>query len=62
MSDLSQAEQDKLDAAVFRRLLKHLDDNKQVQNIEKSRRKIKRLGIYLTSKTYIIDVVLEYLL
>lgn len=26
--------QDKLDAAVFRRLLKHLDDNKDVQNID----------------------------
>lgn len=31
---LSQEEQDKLDAAVFRRLLKHLDDNKEVQNID----------------------------
>lgn len=34
MNDLSQAEQDKLDAAVFRRLLKHLDANKDVQNID----------------------------
>ena len=34
MSDLSQAEQDALDAATFRRLLKHLDDNKDVQNID----------------------------
>ena len=34
MSDLSQAEQDALDAATFRRLLKHLDDNKEVQNID----------------------------
>lgn len=31
---LTQAEQDKLDAAAFRRLLKHLDDNKDVQNID----------------------------
>jgi hypothetical protein len=31
---LSQQEQDKLDAAVFRRLLSHLDDNKDVQNID----------------------------
>lgn len=31
---LSQEEQDKLDAAAFRRLLKHLDDNKDVQNID----------------------------
>lgn len=33
-TDLSQAEQDALDAATFRRLLKHLDDNKDVQNID----------------------------
>jgi hypothetical protein len=32
--DLSQEEQDKLDAATFRRLLAHLDDNKDVQNID----------------------------
>lgn len=31
---LSQAEQDKLDAAVFRQLLQHLDQNKDVQNID----------------------------
>ncbi|EGR1857329.1 DUF1244 domain-containing protein [Vibrio cholerae] len=31
---LSQAEQDKLDAAVFRQLLQHLDQNKEVQNID----------------------------
>ena len=31
---LTQEEQDKLDAAVFRRLLKHLDNNKDVQNID----------------------------
>ena len=31
---LSQQEQDKLDAAVFRKLLKHLDNNKDVQNID----------------------------
>ena len=34
MTDLSQAEQDKLDAAAFRRLLAHLDNRKNVQNIE----------------------------
>lgn len=32
--NLSQEEQDKLDAAVFRRLLSHLDNNKDVQNID----------------------------
>lgn len=31
---LTQAEQDTLDALTFRRLLKHLDDNKDVQNID----------------------------
>lgn len=31
---LTQAQQDALDAATFRRLLKHLDDNKDVQNID----------------------------
>lgn len=34
MRDLSQAEQDALDAATFRRLLSHLDDHKDVQNID----------------------------
>ena len=34
MSDLTQDQQDKLDAAAFRRLLSHLDDRKDVQNIE----------------------------
>ena len=34
MNDLSQSDQDKLDAAAFRRLLKHLDENKDVQNID----------------------------
>jgi len=34
MSDLIQAEQDALDAAAFRRLLKHLDDNKDVAAAE----------------------------
>ena len=34
MSDLSQAEKDALDAATFRRLLKHLDENRDVQNID----------------------------
>lgn len=31
---MTQGEKDKLDAAAFRRLLKHLDDNKDVQNID----------------------------
>lgn len=31
---LSQQQQDALDARTFRRLLKHLDDNKDVQNID----------------------------
>ncbi|EOG7746092.1 DUF1244 domain-containing protein [Vibrio cholerae] len=31
---LSQAEQDKLDAVVFRQLLQHLDQHKEVQNID----------------------------
>lgn len=31
---LTQEQQDKLDAAAFRRLLAHLDDNKDVQNID----------------------------
>ena len=34
MVNLSQDQKDKLDAAAFRRLLKHFDDNKQVQNID----------------------------
>lgn len=34
MTDLTQDEQDKLDAATFRRLLSHLDANKDVQNID----------------------------
>ena len=34
MSDMTQAQQDAIEAATFRRLLKHLDDNKDVQNIE----------------------------
>ena len=33
-TDLSQSDQDALDAATFRRLLKHLDANKNVQNID----------------------------
>lgn len=33
-ANLTQEEQDKLDAAVFRRLLTHLDNNKDVQNID----------------------------
>jgi len=32
--DLAQPTQTEIEAAVFRRLLKHLDNNKQVQNIE----------------------------
>ncbi|WP_257280803.1 MULTISPECIES: DUF1244 domain-containing protein [unclassified Endozoicomonas] len=31
---IDQETQDKLDAATFRRLLKHLDDHKEVQNID----------------------------
>jgi uncharacterized protein len=31
---LSEQQQVELEAAAFRRLLKHLDDNKQVQNID----------------------------
>ncbi len=31
---LSEAEHDKLDAAVFRQLLRHLDQHKEVQNID----------------------------
>ncbi|MGB0906398.1 MAG: DUF1244 domain-containing protein [Maricaulaceae bacterium] len=34
MAELTQAQQDALDAKTFRRLLKHLDDNKDVQNID----------------------------
>ncbi|MCR9080188.1 MAG: DUF1244 domain-containing protein [Hyphomonadaceae bacterium] len=34
MADLTQAQQDKLDAAAFRRLLSHLDNRKDVQNID----------------------------
>jgi hypothetical protein len=34
MSELTQEQQDRLDAAAFRRLLSHLDKNKQVQNID----------------------------
>lgn len=34
MTDLTQAQQDKLDAAAFRRLLSHLDNRKDVQNID----------------------------
>ncbi|MFA0412613.1 DUF1244 domain-containing protein [Vibrio renipiscarius] len=32
--NLTQEQQDKLDAAVFRRLLSHLDENKEIQNID----------------------------
>jgi hypothetical protein len=32
--DLSPADQDRLDAAAFRRLIAHLDDRKDVQNID----------------------------
>ncbi|MHA7898878.1 MAG: DUF1244 domain-containing protein [Henriciella sp.] len=34
MADLTPEQQDKLDAAAFRRLLSHLDKRKDVQNIE----------------------------
>ena len=33
-ANLTQEQQDNLDAAVFRRLLSHLDDNKDAQNID----------------------------
>ena len=33
-TDINLDSNSKIEAAVFRRLLKHLDDNKQVQNIE----------------------------
>jgi len=33
-TDLSQTDQDALDAAAFRRLIAHLDDRKDVQNID----------------------------
>ena len=34
MQKLTEREQEKLDAAVLRRLIAHLDDNKDVQNID----------------------------
>ena len=34
MNALSRADQDKLDAAVLRRLISHLDERKDVQNID----------------------------
>lgn len=34
MSDISPETQDKIEAAAFRRLLSHLDNNKDVQNID----------------------------
>ena len=34
MTNLTQEQQDKLDAAAFRRLLSHLDSHKEVQNID----------------------------
>ena len=34
MADLTPEQQDKLDAAAFRRLLSHLDNRKDVQNID----------------------------
>ncbi|MCI5044847.1 MAG: DUF1244 domain-containing protein [Aquisalinus sp.] len=34
MTDLTPEQQDKLDAAAFRRLLTHLDQRKDVQNID----------------------------
>lgn len=34
MSEMTQAQKDKLDAAAFRRLLSHLDNRKDVQNID----------------------------
>ena len=34
MTDLTQAQSDKIEAAAFRRLLSHLDNRKDVQNID----------------------------
>ncbi len=34
MTELTQSERDAVDAASFRRLLKHLDENRDVQNID----------------------------
>jgi len=34
VTDLTEAQQDKLDAAAFRRLISHLDNRKDVQNID----------------------------
>ena len=34
MNELNQSEKDALDAATFRRLLEHLDENRDVQNID----------------------------
>ncbi|MEO1408166.1 MAG: DUF1244 domain-containing protein [Pseudomonadota bacterium] len=34
MSELTQEQKDRLDAAAFRRLLSHLDNRKDVQNID----------------------------
>lgn len=34
MSDLTQTDIDALDAAAFRQLVKHLDENRDVQNID----------------------------
>lgn len=34
MADLTPEQQDKLDAAAFRRLLSHLDNRKDIQNID----------------------------
>lgn len=34
MADLTQTQQDRLDAIAFRRLLSHLDQRKDVQNID----------------------------
>ena len=34
LEDMSTTEQTEIEAAAFRRLLKHLDDNKDVQNID----------------------------
>ena len=34
INKLTQAQRDALDAATFRRLLKHLDENRDVQNID----------------------------
>ena len=65
--NLTQEQHDKLDAAAFRRLLAHLDDNKDVQNIDLMilagfcrncfikwyKQKLKRKGLIWTSMMHV---------